>query len=461
MKKMSAKLLLAAVMGTTLVLSACSGGSGGGGTGGDAASGSESKSDGGAAATNDAPKEKVVVDFWVNQFEESTSAWFKKWVEEFNKTHEHIEVKLTIVPGDAWDQKMKAAQAAGKAPQVYTRDYGKIVPAAMQGQFMPLDEYVDPAIWADLYPNVEQFVLYKDKHYAYPMLVEPSAVLYYRKDLFQAAGLDPANPPKTWDELIDAGKKLTKDGVYGLHIASNAVEFSWTTWGLQMNSGHQAISEDWSKANLDAHYESLIAFYKRLYDEKVAPAQALNGYTDMADFGQGKVAMSVNGSWGIGQLRNDYKDILPNVGVAPMPTPDGDGTKPSATLGGWSFVMDGKAKNPKEAGEFISWFLAGDPEIMVDYFRTSQFSKFPPRKSVDEAINADPQAQSDEVRKMIAEKIVPYSLAEPTYDWAISFAFGSAIERAIQGQSPAEALAQAEKEINEFIAKNDYASKKP
>ncbi|HZG78404.1 MAG TPA: ABC transporter substrate-binding protein [Paenibacillus sp.] len=466
MKKATATLMLASIMGLTLALSACGGGTGSESADGEAGgNGAETdggtKSDGGTSGEGDAPKEKVTIDFWANQFEETTSAWFKKWVEEFNKTHDDIKVNLTIVPGDAWDQKMKAAQAAGKAPQVYTRDYGKIVPAATQGQFMALDDYVDPAIWADLYPNIEEFVMYKGKHYAYPKLVEPSAVLYYRKDLFQAAGLDPEKPPATWDELIEYGKKLSTNGVYGLHIASNAVEFSWTTWGLQMNGGHRAISDDWSKATLDDHYKNIISFYKRIYDEKVAPAQALNGYTDMADFGQGKVAMSVNGSWGIGQLRNDYKDLLPNVGVAPMPTPDGDSTKPSASLGGWTFVMDGKAKNPKEAATFISWMLAGDPAIMIDYFRTSQFSKFPARKSVDDALNADPQAQNDEVRKMIAEKIVPYSVSEPTYPWDVSFAFGSAIERAIQGQDPEEALAQAEKEINEFIQKQNLPSLKP
>jgi multiple sugar transport system substrate-binding protein len=421
-----------------------------------------------AVNTNDtkdepAPKkaEKVVIDFWTQKFEDSTSNWWKRWVDQFNKTHEDVQVKLTIVPGDAWDQKMKAAQAAGKAPQVYTMNYGGISNAAVQGQIMALDDITDPAIWADLYENVEGFVTVKDKHYAYPKLVEPSAVLYYRKDFFTEAGLDPEKPPVTWDELIDYGKKLTKKDRYGLHIANNAVEFSWTTWGLQMNSGHRVISDDWSTVTVDDAYKNLIAFYKRIYDEKVAPAQALNGYTEMGDFGDGKVAMAVNGSWGIGQLRNDYKGILDNVGVAPMPTPDGDSTKPSASLGGWTMVVDGKAKNPKEAAAFISWMLAGDPQIMIDFFRTSQFSKFPARKSVDEAMNQDEDASQDAVRKLIAEKIVPYSVSEPIYPWDVSFAVGSAIERAVKGQDPQASLDQLVKELNDYIKKQDLPSKNP
>jgi ABC-type glycerol-3-phosphate transport system substrate-binding protein len=40
-------------------------------------------------------------------------------------------------------------------------------------------------------------------------------VLWYRKDLFKAAGLDPSKPPATWDELIADAKALAKDGKYG------------------------------------------------------------------------------------------------------------------------------------------------------------------------------------------------------------------------------------------------------
>lgn len=459
-------LLLVAIMLFSLVLSACGNNSGNtadstaneGGNTTENEAVNDAENDGNA----EAPKEKVTIEFWAQKFEDTTDAWFKKWTDEFNKTHDSIQVKLTIVPGDAWEQKMKAAQAAGKAPQVRTINYGGIAPAVQQGQLTALDEYTDPAIWADLYENVAEFVTVKGKHYAYPKLVEPSAVLYYNKDLFAKAGLDPEKPPVTWDELIDYGQKLTKDGVYGLHIANNAPEYSWTTWGLQMGAaGHRPISDDWSEATVDQGYVDLISFYKRIYDLKIAPAQALNGYTDMADFGQQKVAMSVNGSWGIGQLRNDYKDILDKVGVAKMPTIDGDDTKASASLGGWTLAVDGKAKNPDAAAEFISWFLAGDPQIMIDFFRTSKYSKFPARKSVDDALNQDAEASQDAIRKMIAEKIVPTSVSEPIYPWDISFKIGEAIERAVKGQDPQAAADQASKEINEFIKKQNLPSKHP
>jgi multiple sugar transport system substrate-binding protein len=410
-----------------------------------------------------APAEKVTLEFWANKFEPTTDAWFKKWVGEFNKTHENIEIKLTIVPGDAWDQKMKAAQAAGKAPDIRTLDYGKIANNAKLGAILPLNDLMDPALFNDLYDNVKDFVTVGDKYYAYPKLVEPSTVLYYRKDLFKEAGLDPEKPPTTWAEVLEYGKKLTKKGVFGFSTAQNAGDLGWSSWGLQYNSaGHLPVTDDWSKADvMNDGYKALLNFYATAYQSGIMPKQQLSGYADATPFGQGKVAMIVSGSWAMGLFRNDFKDKLANIGVAPMATIDGDQTKPTATLGGWTLAIDGKSKHAQQAADFISYLLAGDPNIMIDFFKTSGFSKFSPRKSVDEAMKADPDASKDAFRNMVAEKIIPYSKAEPIYPWDISFAFSTAIESAMKGTSVDKALAKAEKDINDFITKSNLAGTNP
>ncbi|HUC93889.1 MAG TPA: sugar ABC transporter substrate-binding protein [Paenibacillus sp.] len=414
-------------------------------------------------ASDAPPAEKVKIEFWANKFEDTTDAWFKKWVDEFNKSRDDIEVKLTIVPGDAWAQKMKAAQAAGKAPDLYTMNYGGIANAAKLQQILPLNDLMDPSVFDDLYDNIKGFVAVGDKYYAYPKLVEPSTVLFYRKDLFQEAGLDPEQPPTTWAEMLEYGKKLTQKGVFGLSIAQNAVDLGWSSWGLQYNAaGHLPITDDWSKADvMNDGYKALLNFYQQAYQSGIMPKQQLAAYADAAPFGQGKTAMQVSGSWSIGLFRNSYKDMLDKIGVAPMATIDGDQTKTTATLGGWTLVVDGKSKQPKEAAAFIQYLLAGDPNIMIDFFKTSQFSKFSARKSVDEAMKSDPDASKDEWRALIAEKIIPYSQAEPIYPWDISMAFSTAIESAMKGTSVDKALEKADKDINDIITKQKLAGTNP
>lgn len=458
-------VLLAVMLMLSLIVTACGGGAkNNDGSASPSAGGSPSASGSEPAASESAPPaEKVTVDFWAQKFEESTDAWFKKWVNEFNKSQSNVEVKLTIVPGDAWDQKMKAAQAAGKAPDVRTISYGNVATSAKTGQIMALNDLMDPAVFDDLYDNVKDFVSVDGKYYAYPKLVEPSAVMYYRKDLFQEAGLDPENPPKTWAELLEAAKKLTKKGTFGLAIADNAGDLGWSSWGLQYNAaGHLAVTDDWSKADINNDgYKALFSFYQQAYQSGAMPKQALAPYADIKAFGEGKVAIQICGSWAIGQIRNTYKGILDKVGVAPMASSDGDQTKPTATLGGWTLAVDGKSDAPKQAADFISYLLAGDPNIMIDFFKTAQFSKFSPRKSVDEAMKQDPDASKDAWRALIAEKVIPYAKAEPIYPWDISFALSTGIESAMKGTSVDKAIEKAEKDINDYIAKNKLAGTNP
>lgn len=424
----------------------------------------EDKTNEETTTTDDTETEKVVVDFWTPQWGEEDKTWFEKHIKAYNSSQDAVEVKMTIIPGAAWDEKVKAAQAAGTMPDVTTMNYNKIVFSAKQGTIQALDDYVDPAIFEDLHANVNDFVSVDGKHYAYPMLVEPSSLLFYRKDWFEEAGLDPEKPPVTWDELIEYGKKLKKDRVAGLTAAADAVELGWTHWGLQGMVGAKPINDDWSEATINSpEYKKLIEFWSTLKKEGILPKQSLGAYPDIKHFAEGRAAMAFNGSWAISGIRNTWPDLMDKVGVAVLPTPDGNQEVPTASLGGWTLTVDGNSNNPKEAAEFISYLLAGDPEIMVDFFKNAtKFSKFATRKSVDEVLSADPDAQNDPFRQMIADKVIPYAVAEPIYAWEISIAYSNAVERVVlKGEDIDKSLQTAEKEINDYIKKNNYAGTNP
>lgn len=405
---------------------------------------------------------KAQITLWQQKFTDQEDAWYKEQVAAFNDSQDEVEIKHQIIPGDAWDQKMKAAQAAGTAPDVYTINYNKVPSFAQLDQIQPLSDLIPADKWDDLDETIRGSVTVDGQEYAYPMLVEPSAVLWYRKDFFEAADLDPDKPPTTWAELIDYGTKLSSPERPGFTTAQVAVELGWTTWGLQQNAaGHLPISDDWSQAEAtDPAYKPLLQLYQDLYQKGIMPKQPFAAYPDAAAFGEGKVAMMANGSWAASQLLTDYPDIVDNVGVAPMPTIDGDATKPTASLGGWTLAVDAKSDQPQPAADFIAWLLAGNPEILIDYFKTTKFSKFPARTSVSEAIAADPAAEENPWRGVIADEVVPYSIPEPAYDFGVSEAFGRAIEKALQGEDIDAALETANSDIDKVIADLDLASQK-
>ena len=402
--------------------------------------------------------------FWQQKFEDYQQTWFKKYVDQYNASQSKVKVSLEVVPGDAWAQKLKAAQAAGKQPDVATTNYGGIASGVANGQFAALDGLMPAKAFKDIKDNVSSFVTIKGKHYAYPMLVEPSTVLYYRTDLVTAAGLDPANPPKSWDDLLTWAKKLTAGKVKGMTIASAAPDLGWSSWGLQYNAcGHLPISDDWSKAAAtDPCFAKLAEFYKALYQGGMIPKQPKVGYADGSPYGNGEVAMMAGGSWVIGQLKNSFPAMISKTMVAPFPSIDGDQTKTTATLGGWTLTLDSKSKVKQGAADFIHYLLGGDPAIMADFFKTSGFSKYTVRSSVDEVLASDPAASADPFMKIISDKIVPYGKAEPAYPWDISLAMGTAIESSMKNVASVDAsLATADKAINDVIQKQSLAGTAP
>jgi multiple sugar transport system substrate-binding protein len=402
----------------------------------------------------------VTINFWQQQFEDYQQAWFKKHVEEFNASQKKVKVNYLVVPADAWQQKLKAAQAAGNQPDVATTNYGALKAGVPGGQFKALDDLLPASAFTDIKDNVKDFVTVDGKHYAYPMLVEPSTVLYYRTDLVQAAGLDPNSPPKTWDELETWATKLTSGKVKGMTIASTAPDLAWSSWGLQYDAcGKLPISDDWSEAQAtDPCYQKVLDLYSSLYQSGSMPKTPKVGYADASPYGNGEVAMMACGSWAIGQLKNDFKDVAGKTMVAPFPTVDGDPSKPTATLGGWTLTVDGKSKNPEAAASFIHYLLAGDPSIMADFFKLTGYSKYTVRASVDEALASDPAASSDPFMKIVSDQVVPYGKPEPAYPFDISLAMGTAIEAAMKGSAdPAAALNKANDTIDGVIQKQGLA----
>lgn len=419
------------------------------------------------SASSDAPKEKVEVSFWALQFEPYMDDWWKKWVAKFNEQSKDTVIKLEIVPnGDPYQQKLKAAQAAGTAPEIVESSMTDVIGKyATNSLLMPLDDYLGKDAIDNLFPIAQQAVTYKGQHYAYPLFVEPAGVFYYRKDLFAAAGLDPEKPPTSWAELIDYGKKLTKKGQYGFQMSGPAAEAGIVSWELEYMLGASAISADWTKATVDDDkHKQILEFWKQLYDSKIVPKQPLSGWYDLKPLSEGKVAMQLSGSWGLGQLRGQYKDSvdMKNIGVSSMPTPDGATGVTTTSMGGWYLGIDGKAKHPENAAEFISWLLYENNDPMLDFFKAAGYCRFPVTNKLNDAVKSDPEASADPYFNTIMDKIIPYALPEPSYPFDIRLAVGGAIDRVIvEGKDIGASLKQADKEINDYIKKNDVASKLP
>lgn len=408
----------------------------------------------------------TTIQFWHRTFTPVENEWYAGIVKKFNESQDEIKVVDTEVPADAWDQKMKAAQAAGKAPDIYTHS-GSIQDAVSAGQLHELDSIVPEDALGEIIDAAKPVSEVDGTHYAYPLLLEPQAVLFWNKDLLDAAGVDSETGPQSWDELIAACAKIQptlSDGQYCISPAQDAGTFAWSTVGQQFNfAGHTALNDDWTSADIDDDgYRSLMEQYKTLWDEGYMPKQPLAAYVEAKDYGEEKVAFKVSGSWMMSEVGSDYPDLLAKTGIGAFPNAsDADG-RSATTLGNFKWVVDAKSKAPEAAGEFLSWAIAGDAENLVPFFVDTQFTKVPVRQSVQDAVAATDGAADAPWSSVIVDDIAPTAIPEPRYPWDVSLAVGTAMESVMKGSASVDdAIATANDAIKTVIDREGLADKAP
>ncbi|WP_353112894.1 extracellular solute-binding protein [Microbacterium sp.] len=425
-----------------------------------------SSTPGQSAGDGGGDKGVTTIQFWHRTFTPVENEWYKDIVKKFNASQKEIKVVDTEVPADAWDQKMKAAQAAGKAPDIYTHS-GSIQDAVNAGQLYELDKVVDKAKLGEIIDAAKPVSEIGGKYYAYPLLLEAQTVLFWNKEMLTKAGVDSEAAPATWDDLLAACAKIQPTlakGQYCISPAGDAVTFAWSTVGQQYNfAGHTALTSDWTKPDINNDgYKKLMANYKELWDKGYMPKQALDAYVGGKDFGEKKVAFKVSGSWMMSEIGSDFKDMLTNTGVGAFPSSSNADGRTSTTLGNFKWVIDAKTKNAEAAGKFLEWSLAGDPANLVPFFVNTQFTKVPVRQSVQDAVTKDEAAAKAPWSKVVINDIAPTAIPEPTYPWDVSLAVGTAMESVMKGAAtPDAAIATAEKAIQTVIDRDKLSEKAP
>ncbi|WP_040167431.1 ABC transporter substrate-binding protein [Microbacterium gorillae] len=406
------------------------------------------------------------VQFWHRTFTPAENDWYSGIVKKFNESQSKIKVVDTEVPADAWDQKMKAAQAAGKAPDIYTHS-GSIQDAVAAGQLHKLNGLVPDDKLKEILPAATSISAVDGTYYAYPLLQEAQAVLFWNKDMLSAAGVDTDKAPATWDDLLAACAKIKptlKSGQYCISPAQDAATFAWSTVGQQYNfAGHTALKDDWTAADINNDgYKALMGYYKKLWDEGYMPKQPLAAYVEGKDFGEQKVAFKVSGSWMMSEIGSDYKDLLTKTGVGAFPSSEAGNDRTATTLGNFKWVIDAKSKNAQAAADFLTWSIAGDPANVVPFFVNTQFTKIPVRQSVQDAVAADEAAAKAPWSSILVKDIAPTAIPEPTYPWDVSLAVGTAMETVMKGAAtPDAAIATAEKAIATVVQRDGLADKAP
>lgn len=376
------------------------------------------------------------VVWWTPNFNEARA---RELVAKFQESHPGITVNLQITTTDGLPQRVLTALQSGAAPDIIDVQHGWVTGYAQNDLVLPLDDVLKDR--ADYVPASLDYVTYDNKLWGMPYRIESLAVLYNRKH-FTEAGLDPAKPPQTWEELQAAAKALTRDGRSGFAITGGgevgntifrSMPFMW------MNGGG-ILSQDGTKVLVNSpETVAAVQFYTDFYKNKLSPASTLenDGTANRRLFIAEKVSMYQAGQFDVKSIQTENPNI--DIGVMIMPHPAGKDT--AAVLGGWSFVVPKDAKNPDEAKVLVGFLSeAANQGFLTD--------TFPARLSaMDLPRFGDPILQ-------VYKQMLPFGRPVPNQrNWVqISQAYFDGIQRILLGDEDAQtAMDEAAEEIEGLL----------
>jgi multiple sugar transport system substrate-binding protein len=298
------------------------------------------------STSDDGSGEEIVLDYWQYAFDAKVKL-MDELIEEFEADNPGIKVKQTNFPYDQYNEKVAAQVPAGKGPDVINLFYGWVPKYVDSGYLQPLpqDAFPHEEIESEFFPLVEATKL-DGEYWTIPTAVRTLA-LFYNKDLFEEAGLDPNAPPKDWDELQEYAEKLTKaDGSGRLEQSGMAWEpaqqgHQWLRDGLTRQAGGEVLSADKKSVVWGDDSAGLEAFKYWLSFPTNLSTSEVGFYTDdVTAFLTEKAAMNIDGSFRIGTIKSDAPDL--NYAVAPLPGNKEQSTNASFWTNGITAKVEGE-----------------------------------------------------------------------------------------------------------------------
>lgn len=441
MRKLFGTTLLTLVL--VLLLAACGEGNG--------ESTTDESSDSGEGST----EETIKIDFWHAMSGDNGKA-IENIVNKFNEQSDNIEVEA-IYQGSYDDllNKLRAVGGSEEAPAIVQVFEIGTKYMSESGFITPMQEFIDEDDFdvSVLEPNILSYYTIDDQLYSMPFNTS-NAVMFYNKDKFEEAGLDPENPPRTFSEVKEAAEKLSGDGNYGFTMAT----IGWFFEQLLANQGGLYLDNDNGRSGdateaLVNSEEGLNIFewLNEMNNEGLFRNYGSNWEDPRGPFFAGEVAMYLDSTANTAEV---IKNSPFEVGAAPLPVADGKDPQ-GLVVGGASLWITNQVSEEEQqaAWEFVKFMT--QPDVQAEWAAATGY--FP----------ITPAAYEEDVLKEIHEENPQYKVAveqlenteiSPATQGALTTVMPEArkiIETELgemyEGKDPKEALDDAAEKITEAL----------
>lgn len=287
-------------------------------------------------------------------------ASYQERIDLFEASQEDITIDLQLIPGEQYEQKVQTMIASGDGPDIMQVAEGVNVYSS-KSQIIPLDELIaeNGLDLEQRFGPVGDLYSYEDSVYAIPDR-SGAMIVYYNKDLFDAAGLEYPNADWTWEDAQAAMEALTIPGEqWGYGGAGWWAQW----WSFAYQNGGQIIDDEGRPAVDSPEVVEALQWANDLtHKYHVVPTAA--EYADMGPdmggdpaFAAQKVAMNTTGFWAIGGLLEaDF-----NWDIAPM----WGGDEQAVSAFGSGLAISRDSENAEEAFQAIDFLTDAEAQEVI------------------------------------------------------------------------------------------------
>lgn len=339
-----------------------------------------------------AQEEPVEITFWM-----TSQDGYPDWIAAFEEANPNVTVVAEYIGNyDEMAQKVQAAIAGGATPDVAQMGQRHGLPQVIDaGVVIPVEDYLSDEDIADIRPGLWSRFAYKDQTWVVPF-ASSTPGLWYNQAAFVEAGLDPATPPATWDELIEYGKALTVDrdgdGQMDQWGFATCEDVPWYVRPMVLQAGGALYDESGQPTiNSEAAVDTLQFFQDAVHMHGIS--SPVGHQTGEDDFKAGNVAMLFCSTANRASFQEEVADSV-ELGVAHLPGRE----KQAVGLGGNGLVAFNTGSDAEQAAatglvQFLtSAELTAEMGVTTGYVAVRESAMDDPR--MQELFADDPLAQT-------------------------------------------------------------------
>lgn len=406
-----------------------------------------------AEAADTASGDRIQLEIWDWWGDGQYKYVIEQLCTDFNESQDKYEVVHVNYPwGDVWTKAL-AATAAGNPPDVIIQDIRTVTHRAEAKQATDLTDLIakeEPGFTDQFYPQLMEAMTYDGGTYGIPYVTD-TRILYYDKDAFTEAGLDPEAPPQTWAELVEYARKLDVKNESGSYerLGFYPGTLEWNAWAYSADGKDYTDTEGNVYVNTPEKVKMFEGIYNDFYEYygkkelDSFSAEFGNGMTN--PFVAGKVAMWVNTPTEFTKVRDYAPDK--NYGVALLPALE-EGGEHYSWGGGFSVEIPYGAKDVDGSWEFVKFITSKESQV---YWASQVYDTV-----ANIEASQDPSLMEIPVFKMALEAMptTVVTLDRLTAPGASDMVLPYLDEIILGNKTPQDALDEAQAQIEQLVQDN-------